>query len=97
MNKTNKQNVSKKRKSKDKNERERRMNRWHGERTYVLKGGSVKEEEEVKVRNWEVGSGNVWRNVRVREKCCMEYRKKLIQNKIEHARQDKTRQNMTRQ
>ena len=57
MNKTNKQNVSKKRKSKDKNERERRMNRWHGERTYVLKGGSVKEEEEVKVRNWEVGSG----------------------------------------
>ena len=38
----NKQNVSKRTKPKDKNERERRRDRWHGERTYVLKEGSVK-------------------------------------------------------
>ena len=54
------------------------MDRWHGERTYVLKECNVKEEEEEEgIRNGK--SGYVWRNVRVREKCCMEYRKKLIQ------------------
>ena len=35
------------------------MDRWHGERTYVFKEGSVKEEEEGEegIRNckWEVG------------------------------------------